>query len=118
MEESGITSDDLKTIISLDSPGKNIIIKHELDEIRNYDMIKVFYSKIKNYLKSNIFKVFDSESYQKKVEFLISLCPLTISFYLKLGLEIDFGIGVEKPIDRKQMARFLFDCNEAINISN
>lgn len=114
MEESGMITEDVKTILSLDSQGKSLTIKHELDGIRNFEAIRGFYSKAKVYLKNT---EFDLKSFQNKEAFLISLCPLTISFYLKIGEEFDFGIGVDKPIDRKQMAQFLADCSEAGNVS-
>jgi hypothetical protein len=117
MEDSNMLPDDLKTTLSLDSQGCIVTIKHELDGLRSFDIIKGFYSKIKFYIKSNKSHLFDNEHYQYKEDFLVSLCPLTISFYLKLSHEIDFGIGVEKPIDRKQMAQFLSNCNEAASIS-
>ena len=37
----------------------------------------------------------------------MELAPLTVTFYLSLGDEIDFGIGINKPIDRKNLSRFL-----------
>ncbi|OMJ76657.1 hypothetical protein SteCoe_23930 [Stentor coeruleus] len=114
MEESSILTEDLKTMVSLNSHGDTLTIKHELDGLRNFNMIKSFYTKIIPYTN----KQFDYTSYQDKENFLVSLCPLTIYFYLKLGDEIDFGIGVEKPMDRKQMASFLMNCTEASNISN
>ena len=117
MEESSMGIEDLKTIISLDSQGSSLIIKHELDGIRSFDMIRQFYSKIKSYIGSNTFREIDNDSFRDKECFLLSLCPLTISFYLKLGEEIDFGIGVDKPIDRKQMTQFLMNCSEGANIS-
>lgn len=113
MEESSILAEDLKTIVSLNSHGDSLTIKHELDDVRNFDMIKTFYTKILPYTN----KEFDFSNYQTKENFLTSLCPLTIFFYLKLGYEIDFGIGVEKPMDRKQMSSFLTSCNEASNIT-
>ena len=109
--------DDLKTILSLDSSGNTLTIKNELDGVRSFEMIKTFYLKIKHLLRHNKYSVFDIQNYRNKEIFLMSLCPLTIFFYLKLGPEIDFGIGVEKPIDRKQMASFLINCSEAVNIS-
>ncbi|OMJ84620.1 hypothetical protein SteCoe_14211 [Stentor coeruleus] len=113
MEESSILAEDLKTIVSVNSRGDSLTIKHELDGVRNFDMIKTFYTKILPYTD----KEFDFSNYQSNESFLTSLCPLTIFFYLKLGYEIDFGIGVEKPMDRKQMALFLTSCNEAGNIT-
>ena len=47
----------------------------------------------------------------------MSLCPLTMSVYIKLGNEIDCGIGIEKPLDRKQMSQFISLSNEAKNIA-
>ncbi|CAG9326229.1 unnamed protein product [Blepharisma stoltei] len=55
--------------------------------------------------------------FSRHEDFLLALCPLTISFYLKLGSHIDCGFGVEKPMDRKQLSQFLLHSAEAENIS-
>ena len=117
MEESSMGIEDLKTVVSLDSQGSSLTIKHELDGIRSFDMVRQFFYKIQHCLGTNTFREVDDKSFRSKEGFLVSLCPLTISFYLKLGLEIDFGIGVDKPMDRKQMVQFLVNCAEGANIS-
>jgi hypothetical protein len=117
LEESVSLPEDLRTSVSLDSSGNCIVIKHEVDGIRNYEKVAWFGQKLQNLVKSGKKQKFSYEHFAKAEEFLLGLCPLTISMYLKLGNEVDCGIGIEKPLDRKQMSQFLSLTSEAKNIA-
>lgn len=110
MDEHSLSPEDLKSSISLDSSGTSLLIKHELDGIRVYSMIQSFYLKIKTLMKVSL------KEFQKKEKLMMSLCPLTVTFYIRLGMNFDFGFGVEKPVDRKQLISFLANCKEGSNI--
>ncbi|OMJ66288.1 hypothetical protein SteCoe_36922 [Stentor coeruleus] len=109
---NSLLNDDIKTKISLDSSGKCIWIKHEIDGSRNFGVIKTFCEKIQKQTQHSKNYEFDGSVFESNVKFLISLCPLTISLYLKIGTEIDFGIGVDKPMDVQKTANFLSDCSD------
>ena len=47
---------------------------------------------------------------------LLNLSPLSISFYLTLGETIDCGIGIDKPMDSKQLYQFLSFSSEQKSI--
>jgi hypothetical protein len=110
MDDNSLSPEDLKTTLSFDSSGKSLVIRHELDGIRAFSMIQSFYLKVKSFMRTGL------KDFQKKEKFLTSLCPLTLSFYLKLEEQVDFGFGVEKPVDRKQMTAYLAGCKEGGNI--
>jgi hypothetical protein len=114
IQTAEISPDDLKTLVLIDSHGESLTVKHEVDGVRSFDMAKKFHDRAKGLIGKEL----DLKSYTFKESFLLSLSPLTISFYLKLGKSVDFGIGVEKPIDRKQLSSFLLSSKEAVNISN
>lgn len=115
-EDSVALAEDLRTQVSLDSTGNFITIKHEIDGFRSFEKIAWFCQKIQSFGSSAVNK-FKYKNFIKSEEFLMSLGPLTLSVYLKLGNEIDCGIGIEKPLDRKQMSQFLSVSKEAKNIS-
>ena len=117
LEDSVTLVEDLRTLVSIDSSGKNIVIKHEIDGIRNYEKVAWFCQKIQTLVKSSNIRKFKYKNFIKSEEFLMSLGPLTISMYLKLGVDLDCGIGIEKPLDRKQMSQFLSLSTEAKNIA-
>lgn len=114
MDESSMIAEDLKTTVSYDSSGTNLLIKNELDGIRSFDLIPSFLQKVKTIIDVN----FDLQYFNENTKFLLGLCPLTLVFYLKLGLEVDFGFGIEKPIDRKQLSQFLMNSKDSLSISN
>lgn len=117
-EDSVALPEDLRTQVTLDSTGSSIIIKHEIDGLRSFEKVAWFCQKLQDTIKSSNLDKFKYKNFVKNEEFLMSLGPLTISIYLKLGSEIDCGIGIEKPLDRKQMSQFLSLSKEAKNISN
>lgn len=114
MDESSMIPEDLKTSVSYDSSGTSLVIKNELDSLRSFDLIHSFVQKAK--LITNV--KFDHENYLENSKFLLGLCPLTLIFYLKLGSEVDFGFGIEKPIDRKQLNQFLMNSKDSVGVNN
>ena len=93
------------------------MIKHEIDGLRSFEKIAWFSQKIQTLVKKAKIEKFKYKNFIKSEEFLMSLGPLTISVYVKLGNDIDCGIGIEKPLDRKQMSQFLALSSEAKNIA-
>ncbi|CAG9319611.1 unnamed protein product [Blepharisma stoltei] len=116
LEESVFCSQDLKSYLSVDSTGLNMTIKHDVDGIRSYNCLKNFCEKLRRLPSCSNLR-FNSQLFSRHEEFLLSLCPLTISFYLKLGAQIDCGFGVEKPMDKKQLSQFLLHSAEAENVA-
>lgn len=116
LDEAVFYKQDLKTCLSLDSTGTNLTIRHDVDGIRSYSCLKFFCDQLQRHPYCYDLR-FSSQNFAKHEEFLLSLCPLTISFYIKLGEDIDCGFGVEKPMDRKQLSKFLLHSTEAENIS-
>lgn len=110
--------EDLLINISLSSNGNSLLISQEIDGLPNFNFIKSFYFRIKPFLTTNKKRIFEHVNFQISQRFLQSLCPLTITFYLELGLEIDFGIGVEKTMNSLQIERFLKGSSESEKISN
>ena len=82
--------------------------------IRKFSFLYKFVEKIKDYLKNYKQCI---EFIHENLEFVKELAPLTVNFYLALGEEVDFGIGVNKPIDRKNLSRFLMNCNDRKTIT-
>lgn len=117
LEDSVALVEDLRTIVSIDSSGNSLVIKHEVDGLRSFERVAWFCQKIQAMVKKTKLEKFKYKHFCKSEEFLMSLGPLTISLYLKLGNEIDCGIGIEKPLDRKQMSQFLSLSSEAKNIA-
>jgi hypothetical protein len=116
-EESVALPEDLRTFVSMDSSGSNLWIKHEIDSIRSYEKVAWFSQKIQGLVRRTKVGKFKYKNFIKSEDFLMSLGPLTISAYLKLGSTVDCGIGIEKPLDRKQMSQFLSLSSEAKNIA-
>ena len=117
LEDLVVMPEDLRTFISLESSGNTLVLKHEVDGIRSFEKIAWFCQKIQPIVKKAKLEKFKYKHFIKCEEFLMSLGPLTISAYLKLGSEIDCGIGIEKPLDRRQMSQFISVSSEAKNIA-
>jgi hypothetical protein len=103
-----LTTEDVKTSISFDISGKSLCLKHEIDGIRTFDVVIQFYMRVKHYKSI----VLDLRQFEAECEFLANLCPLSISLYLKVGKDIDIGIGIDKPIDIKRTLEFLGRCTD------
>lgn len=113
MDDYSIIPEDLNTIISIDSNGRSLLIKNEFDGIRNFDFILHVLDKCKESVDSDLVL----EGFEEKTRFLMALCPLTLFFYLRLGDEVDIGIGVEKALDRKQLGQVLMNSKDSAAIT-
>ena len=113
MDDYSIIPEDLNTTISIDSNGRSLLIKNEFDGIRNFDFILHVLDKCKESVDSQL----SSEGFEEKTRFLLGLCPLTLFFYLRLGDEVDIGIGVEKALDRKQLGQVLMNSKDSAGIT-
>lgn len=87
-----------------ESTKPEVIINLQADGIRKFDFLPVFQKKIKKVCKID---TISEDVMKENIEFIKELAPLTVNFYLVLGSEIDFGVGVNKPIDRKNLSKFL-----------
>ena len=87
-----------------ESSNSAIRITIKAEGVRKFNFFYDFLNKIQGFIKHK-----DSalSLLKDNIEFIMELAPLTVTFYLSLGDEIDFGIGINKPIDRKNLSRFL-----------
>jgi hypothetical protein len=111
LQNSVMLAQDLHTIVALDSTGQRFIITHEVDGVRDFSMIRRFWKQIKLMKLSMDLPEFDEREFERSEQFLESLTPLTISFFLKLGSDLDCGmsytgIGVNKPMGQSQLSQF------------
>lgn len=111
------SKEDIKTSLAVDTDG-NLKIMHTLEGCRDFSLIETFCRSVNKLTKMTMIPVFDTEKFKRIVSFLINLSPLTICLYLKLGGEIDCGVGVEKPMSRKQLSLFLINSAESGDISS
>lgn len=103
LEEFNLVPSELNFQV-YESTKPSVSITFQADGIRKFDFLWPFLQKVKN----NAPDPEKCEGFiRENAEFLISLAPLTVYFYLQLGEEIDFGFGINKPIDRKNLSRFL-----------
>lgn len=109
--------EDLNTRVGVDSEGSSFFIIHEVDGIRNFSFIRDFCMKMNQGLQLTKSTRFNQEYYEYVQNFLRSLSPLTVSFYLTLGSELDCGIGINKPMNHKNLSQFLLTCPERESIS-
>lgn len=100
LESFVLSPNDLHHKLSLNSIGNELTITHEVDGLRSYECVRDF---CKIYSKGT----FDEDNYEETESFLRSLSPITISFMLVLGPTVDCIIGVNKPLDRRQLTVFL-----------
>eukprot|EP00359_Climacostomum_virens_P005963 CAMPEP_0204906540 /NCGR_PEP_ID=MMETSP1397-20131031/6029_1 /ASSEMBLY_ACC=CAM_ASM_000891 /TAXON_ID=49980 /ORGANISM="Climacostomum Climacostomum virens, Strain Stock W-24" /LENGTH=337 /DNA_ID=CAMNT_0052075537 /DNA_START=172 /DNA_END=1185 /DNA_ORIENTATION=- len=100
LENFVLSPNDLHHKLSINSIGNEFTIIHEVDGLRSYESVRDF---CKIYSKGS----FDEDNYEEIETFLRSLSPITISFMLVLGATVDCMIGVNKPLDRRQLTMFL-----------
>ncbi|CAG9334535.1 unnamed protein product [Blepharisma stoltei] len=116
LRNSMVNPGDLNLKVEIDSQENQFIIIIEADGLRKFDPIKSFCFEVERF-DNEISSAFSYKKFQENVNFLSSLSPLTITFYLSLGEKVDCGIGVNKPLDRKSLTEFLSDSSERLNIS-
>ena len=107
LEKAVINHEDLTTKIAVDYEMKSFQIIHEVDGIRSFNCIQNFCKKLNGVYMLPVYAGFNREHFEKIQAFLLSLTSLTVSFYLKLGNEIDCGIGVNKPMTCSNLNKFL-----------
>jgi hypothetical protein len=100
LENFVLSPNDLHHKLSLNSMGTELTITHEVDGFRSYEAVR-------NFCKIQSGGTFDEDYYEEIESFLRSLIPLTISFMLVMGSTVDCVIGVNKPMDRRQLTLFL-----------
>ena len=103
LERSTLIPAEISITLS-ESSRQDITISVQAEGIRKFNFLNVFLQKMQKYMQN---KEQCKNLLQEHSEFIMELAPLTVSFYLSLGEEIDFGIGIVKPIDRKNLSRFL-----------
>ena len=99
IDENSLSPEDTKSTISISSNSEEIFLKHEFDFVKSFSPVSAFAKRHRDAFKASKFAEFE--------ENLLSLGPLSIIFYLKLGSNFDCGIGIEKPLDSKQLIKFL-----------
>lgn len=81
-----------------------ITIHLQADGLSKFGFLSKFLKRLKD---MNRIMGLDTDTIKENEEFIRELRPLTVDFYLVLGKEVDFGIGVNKAIDRKNLSIFL-----------
>ena len=97
-----------------ESTKPEVTINLQADGIRKFEFLRVFLRKIKKICK---IELISEDIIKENIEFIKELAPLTVNFYLVLGKDIDFGIGVNKPIDRKNLSKFLQNTSDRKTIT-
>lgn len=108
-EKHSLQSEDMNTSITISSDCSEILLKHEIHFIKSFGAVKNFCEIAK---KSD----FSNENLSNYKKMLLSFTPLSVSMYIKLGKNMDCGIGIEKPLDSGQLRRFLKFTSESENI--
>jgi hypothetical protein len=106
---NNVTYEDVKSFVTISPNGHSIVLKHEFSFIKSYTMVSTYCKKM--------FKTFNELKFNDYQKLLLSFSPLTICIYLKIGLEIDCGIGIERPMDNQKLSKFISFSNEAENIA-
>jgi hypothetical protein len=83
-------------------PGVTVMVQAE--GLRKFSFLNEFLYVLEDFLG---IVTENTEEKQEKIEFITELASLTVTFELSLGQEIDFLIGVNKPIDRRNISKFL-----------
>lgn len=117
LEEMVLMNEDIKSYFNLDSSGRTLTISHEVDGLREFSLIREFCRQLAGICKITKVHKFQESVLNEQIDFLVSLSPLTIVFYLKLGSEVDCGIGVEKPMERRHLSKFLVSASERENLA-
>jgi hypothetical protein len=97
LNHSNLSPDNIRTTLTLDSCGKSLHIRHEVDGITTFEFIKFVSAKFSLIFQKDIKDLHEIEKNLK------SLHSLTCIFYIRLGENYDFGFGVEKMLDLKQL---------------
>ena len=102
------SEEDLRTSFSLNAAGTELEVLHEVDGVRNFEFIVDFAETVSG--TSGVSQCKETQGYVK------TLSSLTACLYLRLGEDLDWGIGVRKPLDRKSLLTFLQGCSDKANI--
>jgi len=104
---------DLNIKLTTYSESSSVTLYLEVDGVRKFSFIQDFCEEVSR-LDSR-FRLLSK--FEMNSRFLLSLTPLTTCFYITLGEEVDCGIGINKPLDKRQLAEFLHESQERPNIS-
>ena len=102
------SEEDLRTSFSLNAAGTELEVMHEVDGLRSFDFIHDFAETVSGAASLSLCK--ETETYVK------SLTSLTACLYLKLAKDMDWGLGVRKPLDRKSLVGFLQGSADKANV--
>ena len=105
LEASVVLAEDLHSSVEVDAG--SLTLAHEVDAVRVGPLVADFCSAVQGTYVLTKVPSFDPAQAQSIEDFLVSLRPLTYSFYLTLGSSVDCGVGVNKPMDQRELARFL-----------
>jgi len=100
-----VQEDDVSTFLCMESTGLAMTIRHEIDGLRNIQFLRAFY---------NMYTEMNSalDQFNQISEIIETSTALTISIYLVLGPEIDFGVSFHQPLSSKQLSGYLNTCPE------
>lgn len=105
LEASVVLAEDLHSSVSMDA--HSLTLAHEVDGVRVGALVGDFCAAVQSCYVITHVPEYDPSQAQAIEDFLLSLRPLTYTFYLTLGSSIDCGVGVNKPMDQRELARFL-----------
>ena len=108
IEERDILPEDIKTTISISSNFENMTVKHEFNFVKSFDPVISFCKKIK--------KDFDLNHFDECQQMILNFRPLSVVFFIKIGTVFDCGIGIDKPMDNKELSQVLSFSSESLNI--
>lgn len=98
LERSVMCSEDITTTLTQDSSGTSVTLTHAVDGLRSYQAIIDFCKEID--------ADFNEAAFDETQAFFSRVCPLTVTFYLTLGRQLDYGIGLRKPVPSKLLDEF------------
>ncbi len=87
----------------MSSTGQTLQVRHEIDGLTNIQFLRRFYNQ---YTDSNT----NFEQFTRISDIIETSTALTISIYLHLGEEVDFGVSFHAPMNTKELSRHLRDC--------
>lgn len=103
--------EDILSRIEIESTGENIILSHEVPVLITLNVIQSIARQM-HCLKARKLSTFEDEWFRKARDFIGFIQPTSYRVYLKLGNDMDCGIGITKPSGVNAIKRFFAQCSE------
>lgn len=111
LENEANSPEDILSRIEIESTGQNITLSHEVPMMNALNVIQSI-SRQMHCLKSKKLSTFEEEWFKKAKDFIGFMQPTSYKVYLKLGADMDCGIGIAKPSGANAIKRFFAQCSE------